>query len=166
MDKQSALKELQALKARADALEAIINAPEVPQVFQGVYLRENQTHVPQFYVSISCNVSRCTGVSTNDAKYGIAFHTSADCKKYLSYLELVQKARVAMAKAWAGKPKPVWRDRAVTKYCLQFYNNKLVIDGFCKTYAQFHFPSHETAAAFIETLSPEEGILLMKGMDA
>lgn len=165
MNKQQALEELKQLKARADALESIINKPDEPNVFQAIHLNENRS-VDQYYIGITMEISRIRNVTDTDAEFGVVFTTQEAAQKYLDYLKLVQRARKAMAAAWAGKPKVTWGSGTETKYCLTYSNDKLLAEGFCLTYNQFYFPSLQTATAFAATLNKTEARLLMMGMDA
>lgn len=167
MDKQQALKELKELKARADALEAIINAPDEPLMFGGYHLQPSEgTGAVQWYVSIAGTIVRTNNVPVTDAKYGFAFTSQEAAEKHLKQLELQQRCRIAMAKSW-GSVVPNWDDKKQIKYVLRVSSTgNLSVDSYYETYHPYFFKTEEDAKAFIKSLKTDEMRLFIRGVDA
>lgn len=162
--KQQALKELEELKARAAALEKILSEPDGPKVFQGVLLEQRQD-LRQYYITTTGIVDTSRTISDTDARLGLAYVDEATANKALRHLELVQMYRKAAAKAWGGV-KPKWTSGAGTKYVLQAYGDRPSIDSFVQTYSPYHFRTQSAAEDFKNSLSTQDFILLVKGLDA
>jgi hypothetical protein len=163
--KAQALKELEELKERAKALEEILNKPDVPEVYQGVYLVPRIVGLKQWYISLSNGIGSTSGVEPSDVKYGTAYVDQGTAEKALKLNELQQKYRMAAAKDW-GNEKPNWESGSRSKFVLQWYGNGVVLDTYVQTYYPYHFRTKEAATAFLASLSKADAKLLLMGLDA
>ena len=165
--KQQALKELEELKARAKALEELISKPDVPEVYQGIYLvpKSSGDGIRQYYITASCSIDSSSGVSVNDVTHGTAYLDRPSADKALKLMELQQKYRIAAAADW-GNEKPEWNHGARSKFVLQLYCNDVCVDSYVQTYYPYHFRTQAAAKAFLATISKQDARLLVMGLDA
>lgn len=180
MDKKTAQQTLEQLqKSIADAqrqakeLQAIIDKPDVPMVYQGRLVNgTSESTVSIFFLDSETDVrdtllTKPSKVSPNGKRLaaGLAFASREAAGNYLDYLEVRQKARVAMANAW-GNDKPTWAPSTPVKYCITFSGElgRCKVEQFTYSYQPIHFPTRETAADFLASLSLKEAELLIKGM--
>ena len=163
--KKKALVELEQLKARAKALEDIINAPDEPESYQGIHLAKQQDDVTHYYLTISNGISDHTSVGAGDVKYGTAFVNEATAQKAQRLLELKQLYRKAAAKDW-GTIKPIWGNTSQCKYVLEIYRGTVCIEDYTLTYHPYHFRTSAAAHSFKNSLSDADARLLVMGLDA
>lgn len=178
MDKQTAKQTLEQLqKSIADAqrqakeLQAIIDKPDVAQFYQGrvvtLDISGDAYTLNTSLEATSCILRKPVTLSSNGERilHGLMFKTEEAAYQYLDFLKVRQKARVAMANAW-GNDKPTWAPNTPLKYCITFNGDdgRCKIDTFNYTYQPIHFPTKETAAHFLASLSLKEAELLIKGM--
>jgi hypothetical protein len=163
--KAQALKELEELKARAKALEEILNKPDVPEVYQGVYLVPKSSGIKQWYIGLTNSIGSASGVEPSDVRYGTSYVDRATAEKALKLNELQQKYRMAAANDW-GNEKPNWDRGADSKFVLQLCVDKVGVDSQVVTYYPYHFRTEAAAKAFLATLSKEDARLLLMGLDA
>lgn len=164
-NREQAMKELKELRARADALEAIINAPELPSNFGGIFL--NTKYHPSFYLQLSGIPEKAGSISDADAKYGLAYVSYEAADKARVQLELHQKARKAVAESWGSYAKPDWDNNTQPKYSIQGdLNKKLTVSVVYLTYSKFAFKTREAAEGFIKTLTEDQQRLFIMGTES
>lgn len=163
--KKKALEELEQLKARAKALEDIINAPEETEVYQGVHLVPKNTRVKQFYITTNMEINSAQGVDINDAVHGTAYVDLATAQKARTIMKLQQEYRKAADKDW-GNERPQWGNGTGTKYAIVCVSGKPKVDSFVVTYSPYHFRTMHAAAQFLVDIGEENGRLLTMGLDS
>ena len=181
MDKKTAQQTLvQLQKSIADAerqakeLQAIIDKPATPLFYQGrLVTGTSEDAITTFFLDADINIRDSTTrtpsrTSPNGKRLaaGLSFDSSESAEKYRAYLEVRQKARVAMAVAW-GDQTPTWYHQSEPKYCIAYSEEKggwFKVESYQYTWQPIHFPTRALATSFLESLTKEEAKLLLTGM--
>lgn len=181
MDKKTAQQTLvQLQKSIADAerqakeLQAIIDKPDVPVFYQGRLVTvtsegASTTFFLDSELDVRNSITRTpTKTSPNGKRLaaGLSFDSRESAEEYRAYLEVRQKARVAMAVAW-GNQTPTWVPSSESKYCITYSEDnggRAKVETYQYTWQPIHFPTKATATAFLESLTEEEAKLLLTGM--
>lgn len=178
MNKQEAQKALDALQQsikeateKAKELQEFLSSPDVVFFDQRLVVSPFKA-TNTFYVTstggINSTITRDPTLTSENGQrlaLGKLFETVEAAERYVEYLKVRQKARIAMALAW-GNDKPTWAPGSADKYCI-LYNcssDRCKVETFNYTYQPIHFPTRETADAFISSLTNKEAELLCKGM--
>lgn len=182
MDKKTAQQTLvQLQKSIADAqrqakeLQAIIDKPATPMFYQGrLVTGTSKDAITTFSLDIELGVCDSitrapirTSLNGKRLAAGLSFDSRESVEEYRAYLEVRQKARVAMAAAW-GNQIPTWHPQSSSKYCLTYTEDYggivKVVEAYEYTWHPIHFPTKALATAFLESLTKEEAKLLITGM--
>lgn len=174
MDKttaQQTLKQLQesieAATEQAKELQAIIDKPE--EVYSGVLLSQEEANRKANHRDLwgiygdGSPQSNCipTTARTNS---GLSFETKEIARRYCEYLQLRQKARIAMAASWGGQEVP-WSDRGVTKYVLCYIlGTTAAIETYRETYFPIAFCTKTDAVNFKDSLTEDQLRILLTTM--
>lgn len=176
MDKQTAqqtLKQLQesieAATKQAKELQAIIDEPEEYASYSGVLL----TYEEAIKKANKCDLwgiygdgtrqSNCSP-STARTLSGLAFETKESAERYCEYLQLRQKARIAMAASWGGLEVP-WGDSRSAKYVLCYkWGNAVSIETYRDTQFPISFRTKADAVNFKESLTDDQLRILLTTM--
>lgn len=162
MNKQEAVKQLEALQAEVEKLKAIIERPDEPHVFQGRYLREGLGIGHWWLNPIACHIYDRTS-SDNSSEFGLCFATEEDVRQHKEHLRLMQEARVAMAKSW-GDVKVDWTNGAQYKYAVVLREGKPVAEHYNTFYSPIHFRTVEDRKKFFNRYSEEQLKLMIMGV--
>lgn len=180
MDKKTAQQTLvQLQKSIADAqrqakeLQAVIDKPATPLFYQGrLVTGTSEDAITTFFLDADINIRDSTTrtpsrTSPNGKRLaaGLSFDSSESAEKYRDYLEVRQKARVAMSVAW-GDETPTWHPQSEPKYCITYSEEKAgcKVESYQYTWQPIHFPTRALATSFLESLTKEESKLLLTGM--
>ena len=166
MDKQQALVELKELQERAAALEAIIKAPDTPEVFAGVQVVTASKK--GYYIDVDGRVHQSSASNFNAANSvssGQLFPTADSAKKAAKLAELQVRLYKAMAKSWGGSRVP-WEVDSSVKYVVvsSSTGDKFRRDTCYKLFSPIAFRTLEDLNAFIESATPDGITFLLRGM--
>ena len=133
MDKKQALSELKALKARADALEAIINQPES-------YVRERVSFNGKYWAIIDgirlYQYAEFNRYTDDRFKMGNYYHTQEEAEKardrQLAYVRITDAIR-EQNKGWV----PDWGERTNRKHYLRYDHDDSTVHVINNTFMQF-----------------------------
>ena len=162
MNKQEAVKQLEALQAEVEKLKAIIEKPDEPHVFQGRYLREG-LGISHWWLNTNGEHTYIKQTSDKTSELGLCFATVEDVKQYREHLRLMQEARVAMAKSW-GDVKVDWANDYQKKYIIKMFAGKVTKETYTQTYYPIHFRTAEDREQFFSRHSDDELKLMIMGV--
>lgn len=162
MNKQEAVKQLEALQAEVEKLKAIIEKSDEVEVFQGRYLREglDQEH---WCLSLDGDCRNFKNPSDESSKFGLCFATEEAIKQHREHLRLMQEARVAMAKSW-GCEKVDWANSDQDKYIIDMYCGKPIKEAYTFRYSPIHFRTAEDREQFFSRYSEDDLKLMIMGV--
>lgn len=161
MNKQEAMKQLEALQAEVEKLKAIIEKPDEPHVFQGRYLREG-LGVGHWWFNIMGEYKYMKQPSDKTSELGLCFATEEDIKQHKEHLRLMQEARVAMAKSW-GDVKVNWANEHQKKHIIKMFAGKPTTETYTQSYYPIHFRTAEDREQFFNRYSEDELKLMIMG---
>lgn len=162
MNKQEAMKQLEALQAEVEKLKAIIEKPDEPHVFQGRYLREGLGD--KHWWLVANGEYRCDrDPSDESSKFGLCFATEEDVKQHREHLRLMQEVRVAMAKSW-GDVKVDWTNEYQKKHAIKMLDGKPTTAIHAQCYHPIHFRTAEDREQFFNRYSEEQLKLMIMGV--
>lgn len=162
VNKQEAMKRLEAMQKEVEKLKAIIEKPDEVEVFQGRYLREGlgQEH---WCLDVVGDYHHYKQPSDETSKLGICFATEEAIKQHREHLRLVQEVRVAMAKSW-GDVKVDWANEYQYKYVIDMYGSKITTEIYLFRYHPIHFRTAEDREQFFNRYSEDELKLMIMGV--
>jgi hypothetical protein len=164
MDKQKALQELKALQDKAKELEAIINAPDTPEIFCGLPMVATNKfgYYSDFFGKVYQSSTR---IQDDTLLSGDLMVTREDALKAAAHRRLKMQAYQAMVKSWGSSSVP-WKNKNVTKWVINTSSNSdgWSLDFFCETWCEFAFKTKEDLERFVKGKSKHEILFLLRGM--
>lgn len=162
MNKQEAVKQLEALQAEVEKLKAIIEKPDEPEVFHGRYLREG-LGISHWWL-VGNGEYRCDrDPSDESSKFGLCFASEEVIKQHREHLRLMQEARVAMAKSW-GNEKVDWTNEYQEKHVITIFAGKPTTEEHTFRYHPIYFKTIEDMNQFFNRHSEEQLKLMIMGV--
>jgi hypothetical protein len=164
MDKQKALEELKVLQEKAKALEAIINAPEMPKTFFGIPVVPTG-HTGYYFDFAGKIFGSGTLIEEDTMQAGDLMETREQARKLYAHRRLKFQAYQAMAKSWGTSSVP-WADINVKKHVIasSCTSARWRTDFVYETWHEFAFKTEKDLKDFISSKSKEEILFLLRGM--
>lgn len=147
INKQEALKKLEAMRKEMADLETIINAPEAPANFNGHII--DYGYVGEYWYI--CNQNRVVKTSTTVRKLNLlqgCFIDEGSAIKQLNYRQQMQYARTAMANSW-GNEEVDWTNQSQYKWCIELRGDELKVIKYITTFHKLHFRTQADASDFL-----------------
>jgi hypothetical protein len=171
MDKQTAKQTLDTLMAsiaeatkKAEELKAIINTPDVPEVYQGFLLSPKQEDDATHWGIYGDGTAQDrVSLSQERRESGLVFASKDNAINYCKMLRLRHKARVAMSIAWNGK-LPNFTTDTQHKYAVIIRSGRVRVEQYMETFFPICFPTRSSADAFVASMKESELILLITSM--
>jgi hypothetical protein len=170
MDKQTAKQTLDTLMAsiaeatkKAEELKAIINKPDVPEVYQGFILTPKpEDDLKHWGIYGDGTIQSSVSLSEARRASGLIFASKDHAINYCKMLQLRHKARVAMSIAWEGKSPDF--SNPVDTFCIIYRSGYIKIDRYKETFFPICFPNRSSAEAFVASMKESELVLLLTSM--
>lgn len=160
MNKEQALQRLSAIEKEAAELKKLIEAKDVPDVFQGRLLKATDTTC--FRVSDYGNIE-ITLSDDDSVKLGTAFATREAAEQYAKHLRLMQEVRIAMAQDW-GDVKCDWSATPV-KWVIRKFMDSIQPDTISWGYFPVAFRTEKACRDFFNKYTQEELKLMIMGVE-
>jgi hypothetical protein len=170
MDKQTAKQTLDTLMAsiaeatkKAEELKAIINKPDVPEVYQGFILNPKQEDdMTHWGIYGDGTIQDRVQLTAARRESGLIFASKDTAIDYCKVLRLRHKARVAMSIAWEGKLPDF--TNGTEKFCIIYRSGAIRIDRYMETFFPICFPTRSSAVDFVASMKESELLLLLTSM--